>query len=514
MEKFFKNSGSIQNMEVLPNVNFLTTLRNSGYNNYTAIADIVDNSLDDDVDSKNVWVTIKSKFIRIVDDGFGMDHETLNEALKLGSVTGKDASINLGNYGTGLKSAFLSMGRKLVVRTKEPDGNFIIGVFDYDKMIEENIWYAPIGVGSDEEYKKFKELTGCDHGTIIEISNLDRISNKNISSFKDSLKEKFSLIYKYIIDEKRINLFVNNEKISGFDPMYRDKNWSKRLSKFNETFKYNGKTYKFNAYYLEKQTPTFSQEIGRNQGKSGLYIYRNYRLVGQGLGLGIIDKYGDGHLNGYRVELFVDGSIDNLFGSSFLKTITEKNKNEIDQGFKDKVRDVLNGYTITARNLSQFNEESASENDTTVDDTFNRAIDEINKTKLLKPKGKNKKQGGTKPDVKNPGRNKYSERHRDFVKWEKVNLGEAGTICKFGREDGKHVIYWNTSHVFYKEFLSKYGKLGNGEVVGVINKLFVAMALAQEKKLNYYENAELASMIDEYQLQMSESLRILMNKYI
>lgn len=40
------------------------------------------------------------------------------------------------------------------------------------------------------------------------------------------------------------------------------------------------------------------------------------------------------------------------------------------------------------------------------------------------------------------------------------------------------------------------------------------MALAQEKKLNYYEDPEFASMIDEYQLQMSESLRILMNKFI
>ena len=323
MENLFKCSEDIQNVGILPNVNFLTTLRNSGYNNYTAIADIVDNSLDNDVDSKNVWVIIKpNKNILIIDDGSGMNSATLNEALKLGSQTGKDSSIDLGSYGTGLKGAFLSMGRKLIVRTKETNGDFLIAVFDYDEMITNNIWYAPIGIGSDEEYEYFKSLTNCDHGTLIEITNLDRISNTNTSVFKDILIKRFSLYYKYIIEEKNINIFLNGEKIKPFDPMWRNESWSKLLSEFNETFEHNNKTYKYNAYYLEDQGSKFSRIVERNQSKSGLYIYRNYRLVGEGVGLGVIDKYGDGHLNGYRVELFVDGNDDSLFGSTFLKMVT------------------------------------------------------------------------------------------------------------------------------------------------------------------------------------------------
>lgn len=515
MENLFKNTEIIQNSEILPNVSFLTTLRNSGYNNYTAIADIVDNSLDNDVDSKNVWVIIKpSKFIKIIDDGCGMDIKILNEALKLGSKTGKDATIDLGSYGTGLKGAFLSMGKRLVVKTKQLSGDFLIGVFDYEKMINESLWYAPIGVGSDEEYEEFKNQTGSEHGTIIEITNLDRISNSNPTIFKDILKKKFSLFYKYIIDEKNINIFINDEKIVSFDPMWRNEAWSKRLSELNETFDFEDKTYRFNAYYLEPQSGKFSEIIERNQAKSGLYIYRNYRLVGEGLGLGVIDKFGDGYLNGYRVELFVDGSVDMLFGSTFLKVVTEKDKNDINQGFKDKLREILNKYTNTARNLAKFKENNSTDKDDSIDETMNKTLEEINKSKLLKVHGTNEKRGGHKIDPKNPNTKPFAERHREFAKWDRIDLGEAGNICKFGREGGKHVIYWNTSHIFWKEFLSKYAKSGNGEVVGVINKLFVAMALAQEEKLNYYENAELAAMIDEYQLQMSESLRKLMNNFI
>jgi hypothetical protein len=48
-----------QLLDATPNVNFLCTLRNSGYDNYSAISDIVDNSLDTDVNSKNVSINIR-----------------------------------------------------------------------------------------------------------------------------------------------------------------------------------------------------------------------------------------------------------------------------------------------------------------------------------------------------------------------------------------------------------------------------------------------------------------------
>ena len=516
MENLFKDSENIQNMAILPNVSFLTTLRQAGYNNYTAIAEFVDNSLDNDVDSKNVWVKINPSFknILVIDDGNGMDFEALNEALKLGSQTGKDPTIDLGNYGTGAKSAALSIGKKLTIKTKKVDGDFLIAVFDYDEMINSNIWYAPIGIGSDEEYEYFKSSTHCEHGTIIEITNLDRISNSNLKVFKDTLTKKFSLFYKYIIEEKNINIFLNEEKIKPFDPMWRKESWSKPLSEFNETFEYNNKIYKFNAYYLENQSPKFSAEIERNQAKAGLYIYRNYRLVGEGLGLGVIEKYGDGYLNGYRVELFVDGNDDSLFGSTFLKMVAEKDKNDINQGFKDKLKETLNKYTNAARSIGKIRENNSHDNDPAIDEIFKKSFEEINKSKLINVKGRNNKIDKGTPDIQHPGRNKFSKRHRDFVEWQLVDLGEAGAYCKFGRNGGKHVIFWNISHVFWKDFLCKYAKFGNGEVVNIVNIFAVAQAIAQEDKLNYSENPEFAALIDEYHLQISEVLRKLMNKFI
>ena len=59
-------------------------LRQLGYTNYTAIADIIDNSIEGEVGSKNVFIDLikceedKTTFsdILISDDGCGMDEET------------------------------------------------------------------------------------------------------------------------------------------------------------------------------------------------------------------------------------------------------------------------------------------------------------------------------------------------------------------------------------------------------------------------------------------------------
>ena len=69
-------------------------LRQLDYTNYSAIADIIDNSLEPDVDSHNVYVDIEAGkgeigMIMVSDDGSGMDAPTLEMAMCLGSETGK-----------------------------------------------------------------------------------------------------------------------------------------------------------------------------------------------------------------------------------------------------------------------------------------------------------------------------------------------------------------------------------------------------------------------------------------
>ena len=63
----------------------ISSLRNTGYDSYAAIEDIIDNSVDADAKIVKVHVESDSQdfHVTIADNGTGMDAEVLDQALKL-----------------------------------------------------------------------------------------------------------------------------------------------------------------------------------------------------------------------------------------------------------------------------------------------------------------------------------------------------------------------------------------------------------------------------------------------
>lgn len=502
----------LSQIDVTPNVNFLATLRNSGYNNYTAIADIVDNSLDTDVNTKNVNIYIKKNrdeydFIKICDDGCGMDINTLNEAFKLGAITGKNKEFDLGSYGTGLKAASLSIGRKFQIMTKSVNDEFYVATYDLDELITGNQFQIPVNIGSSDEYDEFRALNGGnDTGTIVTITKLDRVTNNNITTFKDILINKLGLYYKYFIDEMNIDIFVNKEKVNSFDPMLRNEHYTNCLT-FNESFSYLGHDFKFGVYHIEKINSSLSKDIDRNPANSGIYVYRNNRLVGNGLDLGIVGKSGDGYLNGLRIELFMAGDCDELFGSTFNKMIHEKDKNEIDQGFRNVCKNNLGGYIRTISNIerSKVSTEKVSDDIKKELDETTKSINSNRMISVKKERGMNEKRGESAvKEVKKPGSKPGQTRTRDdkFCDYRFVRLGENGKIFRSVKEHGLYVIEINQEHPFWANFLSE----ANKQTKDVVLKMLVALGVSLEET-QYYDNSEKEVLLDEYFIKVSEMLR-------
>lgn len=94
---------------------FLASLRNNSLSDVQAIADLVDNSLDLDVDASRIEITKHDDVLTIADNGSGMTLDVLVDAMKLGS-SGKDdpTDTDLGLFGIGLKNSSLAMGRRLL----------------------------------------------------------------------------------------------------------------------------------------------------------------------------------------------------------------------------------------------------------------------------------------------------------------------------------------------------------------------------------------------------------------
>lgn len=335
-------------IDISPNVELLEADRHAGHNNFTAIRDFVDNPMDPDVNANNVWVDIihaNDKYIavRIADDGSGISPLNIDQVLKYGSRTGRNKRKYLGGYGRGINTAGLSMGKNIEIRTKSDNGPFFIVEFDYDEIKKSNTFIANKRIGTSQEYLDFIKTLRSETGTIVTVSKLDRMKNDNIKAFINNLRWSLGLSHYYFISKYKKHIFVNNQEVIPIDPI------SRHLPEIdlyadNIDFQYNDHNFTFSVYNIRRISQARSREIGRNKPNAGMYIFRNERLVGEGLDLGIVGLSEDGHGCGIRIEFFMDGECDELFGSTSIKVIKELNKDEVDQSFRKACKAVLRPY--------------------------------------------------------------------------------------------------------------------------------------------------------------------------
>ncbi|MEO0040827.1 MAG: hypothetical protein RL329_275 [Bacteroidota bacterium] len=107
------NSLVVQTLTPSPSI-MIENLRSIGYRLETAIADIVDNSITAQAKSIDVqfnWSPEEdASTIYFVDDGIGMTHQAIGEAMRLGTQTQTEPrhSSDLGRFGLGKKGHYLS----------------------------------------------------------------------------------------------------------------------------------------------------------------------------------------------------------------------------------------------------------------------------------------------------------------------------------------------------------------------------------------------------------------------
>jgi hypothetical protein len=495
-----------------PNPSFLYSLRSLGYVNSSAISDIIDNSLEDNVKATEIQVNIKQskgeyQNIDICDNGSGMDLKTLEQATKLGSLTGKNRD-NLGCYGTGLKSAASSMGLRFDVLTKSLNDQFWIATYDIDDKVQSNSFRTPVRIGTNDEFNEFKSMIGSDTGTIIRITKLDNISDGNVSQYADSIRKALGKTFKYYIDNG-ISIKVNGKDVKSIDPMYRDEPWSKQVT--DEEFEYDDFKFRFNIFNISKLDESFNKtlDVIRNNRNAGIYVYRNYRLVGQGLDLGVVGKLGDGHSNGVRIELFVSGESDELFGSSLTKMIHEKDTTEIDQGFRDKISSLFGPYIKQIKNQDKKENQGKAlteDKKKSLDNIF-EGINKNPFVKVEKTKGKNNPDPNPKDKPEPTGRkNKFSPRPRkdEYTNYRVVKL-DTGEIFRPQKENGLYVIELNENHPFWSEFLVHQDETNMGYII----KLFVSLSISLEST-GYYSDDIKNGLLNEFLYETSQNLR----KYI
>lgn len=295
----------------------IQALRSLGYNAGTAIADLIDNSLD----AKATKIMLEFKhfgdngLIIIADNGSGMDQEMLQSAMNIGSKDPRSTRQpnELGRFGMGLKTASFSLGKRLSVLTKY-NGVYAQRCWDLDHVSQCNQWQLFTEIPN--EVKQFMNYIDGDSGTIICIDKLDRFMGAGTantiqeSSFFSKVRRihhHLEFVFHSIIESGKVQIVLNGNILDPWDPFMM--NHPSTLEGEMQAFNINGNRIKVKYYILPHASFLNEQEYKKAGGSrgwrdhQGYYIYRENRLLHYGDWLGMFQKDASSQLARVRIDL-------------------------------------------------------------------------------------------------------------------------------------------------------------------------------------------------------------------
>jgi len=213
----------------------IDSFRKMGFNVGSAICEIIDNSLE--ANSTSIEITIKylpkstlqtyrriEKFV-FVDNGGGMESDTLYDCLVLGEGTKRLSKKGIGKFGVGATLAGISQARFIGVYSKTKTGKWLYTQLDLDLLNQ------GIGIPEPEEKQPPAEYTENldNQGTVVIWDNVD--VDESEKDMEEIIK-KIGRIYRKFISKKiieegeiadnntPISIVLNGEKIVPYDPLY------------------------------------------------------------------------------------------------------------------------------------------------------------------------------------------------------------------------------------------------------------------------------------------------------
>lgn len=335
------------------------SLRGMGYSLDTAVADIIDNSIAAGAGLIEVDLRLRSAesepWLRIRDDGSGMNREALINALALGSVSPlQERRIqDLGRFGLGLKTASFSQCRRLTVASKH-DGVIRAFCWDLDLLAQTDQW--DLIELSDPEADPRIEIPS-ETGTVVLWDKPDRTLNLNsdapktvVSGIVTHLKNHLRLTFhRFLEEDGGLEIRFNGRPISGWDPFL-----SQDPGRPREFAEDAWPPYSFNPDVLLRvfvlpNPETATREITLFGPEDitelqGFFIYRGRRLITAGGWLGLRGLGKGPEFGLARIRLDFGNGLDAQWRLDIRKSIAHPPR---------EMREWLTNHAVIARTLSE-----------------------------------------------------------------------------------------------------------------------------------------------------------------
>lgn len=333
----------------------INSLRDIGYEFFTAVADLIDNSIAADATRVRVDIGFEGEdsWVRVADNGTGMSAAVLDEALRYG--THRDyKDTELGKFGLGLKTASLSQCRRLTVATRLVGEKAInIRRWDLDHIEETDRWEV-LALKESECRPECTEPLKAESGTVVFWDQLDRVlrykvpsglkANAGLTAICRHCENHLAMVFhRFLSGRARRNLpleiLVNGNHIEPWDPFVIDEPATRAMARQLLRVQWQGKQHSVSiqAFILPPESQFSSSHAhtkasGPNKWnrQQGFYIYRADRMIQSG-GWNYIRTM-DEHTKLARVALDFSPRLDPLFEVNVAKMrvkLPEELRNEL-----------------------------------------------------------------------------------------------------------------------------------------------------------------------------------------
>lgn len=318
----------------------INSLRDTGYNFETAVADLVDNSIA--AKATKVVIRVEMDYLgevsfSIADNGEGMTRDDLVRAMRYGAPQQQDP-YRLGKFGLGLKTASTAFCRRLEVTSRTASTDTQSAAWDLDTIAKRNAWTLELDSTSEEQVGLLEEASGSKAGTLVEWKKVDRFfgrqyknsagghAKKALEKKVEMLREHLGLTFQRFIEGRAshhptaLEITVNGEPVHPWDPFC-----SKENGCDTKTFQIpieidrDGRIEEAEARLRTVILPAQSEFSSREAYEAaristeyqGIYVYRHDRLLTHGTWLKLYAVHSSHNM--LRVELSFDYRLDDIF---------------------------------------------------------------------------------------------------------------------------------------------------------------------------------------------------------
>src|SRR5579862_5518279 len=312
-------------------------LRDTGYEFNTALADIIDNSIDAKATKVRVWIRMDvdgEVAVSVTDNGHGMDEAALLNAMTYGAKSKKDKSC-LGKFGLGLKTASTAFCRRLSVVTRASQrGPVLKATWDLDHVEKKKEWEVLIDKPTKHETELLDEAADGGPGTLVLWEKVDRLlkdyenpsggpARSALKHVAEDFQDHAAMVYQRFLDpnDKRARTFemiINDAAVEPWDPFCRKNDNGEAVAEKKVPVELSdGGTAEFDIRAVvlprreEFDSPAAAKAARLENQTQGIYVYRENRLIHPADWLGMFSK--EPHFSLLRVEFSFDHHLDDAF---------------------------------------------------------------------------------------------------------------------------------------------------------------------------------------------------------